>query len=48
MQNKRGGIVAIEPATGEIFWESYISTIYDPSDTMGRDRSKNINVNTRH
>lgn len=42
MQNKRGGIVAIEPATGEIL--SLISApFYDPSITMGRDRSKNIN-----
>jgi penicillin-binding protein 2 len=42
MKNKRGGIVAIEPATGEIL--SLISApFYDPSITMGRDRSKNIN-----
>ncbi|KQC31921.1 penicillin-binding protein [Nonlabens sp. YIK11] len=43
MQNKRGGIVAIEPKTGEIL--SLISApFYDPSITMGRDRSKNINA----
>ncbi len=43
MQNKRGGIVAIEPKTGEIL--SLISApFYDPSITMGRERSKNINA----
>ncbi len=43
MKNKRGGIVAIEPATGEIL--SLISApFYDPSITMGRERSKNINA----
>ncbi|AZQ43604.1 penicillin-binding protein 2 [Nonlabens ponticola] len=43
LQNKRGGIVAIEPKTGEIL--SLVSApFYDPSITMGRDRSKNINA----
>ena len=43
MKNKRGGIVAIEPKTGEIL--SLISApFYDPSITMGRGRSKNINA----
>ncbi|BAO55430.1 penicillin-binding protein 2 [Nonlabens marinus] len=43
MENKRGGIVAIEPKTGEIL--SLISApFYDPSVTMGRERSKNINA----
>lgn len=43
MQNKRGGIVAIEPKTGEIL--SLVSApFYDPSVTMGRERSKNINA----
>lgn len=41
MQNKRGGIVAIEPATGEIL--AMISApSYDPSLLVGRDRSKNF------
>lgn len=41
MKNKRGGIVAIEPKTGEIL--SLVSApFYDPSILMGRDRSKNI------
>ena len=41
MTNKRGGIVAIEPKTGEIL--SLVSApFYDPSILMGRDRSKNI------
>lgn len=43
MKNKRGGIVAIEPKTGEIL--TLISApFYDPSITMGRERSKNINA----
>jgi penicillin-binding protein 2 len=43
MINKRGGIVAIEPQTGEIL--TLISAPnYDPSILMGRDRSKNINA----
>jgi len=40
MQNKRGGIVAIEPSTGEIL--ALISTpSYNPNLLVGRDRSKN-------
>lgn len=41
MANKRGGIVAIEPQTGEIL--SLVSApFYNPNILMGRDRSKNI------
>jgi penicillin-binding protein 2 len=43
MLNKRGGIVAIEPATGEIL-SLITAPNYDPSILMGRDRSKNINA----
>ena len=40
MTNKRGGIVAIEPSTGEIL--SLVSTpSYDPNMLVGRKRSKN-------
>ena len=40
LQNKRGGIVAIEPATGEIL--ALVSAPnYDPSLLIGRDRSLN-------
>ena len=40
MANKRGGIVAIEPATGEIL--SLVSTpSYNPNLLVGRERSKN-------
>lgn len=40
MVNKRGGIVAIEPSTGEIL--SLVSTpSYDPGMLVGRKRSKN-------
>lgn len=40
MVNKRGGIVAIEPATGEIL--ALVSTpTYDPNLLVGRERSKN-------
>lgn len=40
MSNKRGGIVAIEPSTGEIL--SLVSTpSYDPKMLVGRKRSKN-------
>ncbi len=42
MSNKRGGIVAIEPKTGEIL-SLITAPNYDPSLLMGRDRSKNIN-----
>ena len=40
MQNKRGGIVALEPSTGEIL--ALVSTpTYDPNRMVGRIRSKN-------
>lgn len=42
MSNKRGGIVAIEPQSGEIL-SLITAPNYDPSILMGRDRSKNIN-----
>ncbi len=42
MANKRGGIVAIEPSTGEIL--SLVSSpSYDPNLMVGRERSKNFN-----
>ncbi len=40
LANKRGGIVAIEPATGEILALATAPN-YDPSDLVGRQRSKN-------
>ncbi len=41
MSNKRGGIVAIEPSSGEIL--AMVSTpTYDPNLMVGRDRSKNF------
>lgn len=41
MVNKRGGIVAIEPSSGEIL--ALVSTpTYDPNLMVGRDRSKNF------
>lgn len=41
MANKRGGIVAIEPSTGEIL--AMVSTpSYDPNLMVGRERSKNF------
>jgi len=43
MINKRGGVVAIEPQTGEIL-TLVTAPNYDPSLLMGRDRSKNINA----
>ncbi|MGB5983451.1 MAG: penicillin-binding protein 2 [Nonlabens sp.] len=43
MTNKRGGIVAIEPKTGEIL-SLITAPNYDPKILMGRDRSKNINA----
>ena len=41
MVNKRGGIVAIEPATGEIL-SLVTAPNYDPSLLVGRERSKNF------
>ncbi|WP_044402861.1 penicillin-binding protein 2 [Lacinutrix sp. Hel_I_90] len=42
MQNKRGGIIAIEPSTGEILAMISAPT-YDPNNLVGRIRSKNFN-----
>jgi penicillin-binding protein 2 len=42
MTNKRGGIIAIQPQTGEIL-SLVTAPNYDPKILMGRDRSKNIN-----
>ncbi|HET8753979.1 MAG TPA: penicillin-binding protein 2 [Salinimicrobium sp.] len=41
MQNKRGGIVAIEPATGEIL-ALITAPNYDPAALVGRKRSENF------
>ncbi|MHB1148589.1 MAG: penicillin-binding protein 2 [Lutibacter sp.] len=41
MTNKRGGIVAIEPSTGEILAMVSMPT-YDPNLMVGRERSKNF------
>ncbi|MFT4698352.1 MAG: penicillin-binding protein 2 [Flavobacteriaceae bacterium] len=41
MKNKRGGIVALEPATGEIL-SLITAPYYDPSLLVGRERSKNF------
>ena len=42
MQNKAGGIVAIDPSTGEIL--AFISCpAYDPNLLVGRERAKNYN-----
>ena len=42
LANKRGGIVAIEPSTGEIL--ALVSApSYDPNIMVGRERSKNFN-----
>ena len=43
MQNKRGGIVAIDPKTGEIL-ASISAPTYDPNLLVGRKRSKNYSV----
>jgi penicillin-binding protein 2 len=40
MKNKRGGIVAIEPSTGEIL-ALVTAPSYDPAILVGRERSKN-------
>ena len=42
MKNKRGGIVAIEPSSGEILALVSAPT-YDPNLLVGRNRSKNFN-----
>ena len=41
MQNKRGGVIAIEPATGEIL-AMVAAPSYDPNILVGRNRSKNF------
>ena len=41
LKNKRGGIVAIEPSTGEIL-ALVTAPTYDPNILVGRDRSKNF------
>lgn len=41
MQNKRGGVIAIEPATGEIL-AMVAAPTYNPNILVGRDRSKNF------
>ncbi len=43
MVNKRGGIVAIEPSTGEIL-SLVTAPSYDPSILVGRQRSKNYTL----
>lgn len=40
MQNKRGGIIAIEPSTGEIL-AMITAPSYNPNDLVGRKRSEN-------
>lgn len=42
LENKRGGIVAIEPATGEIL-ALVTAPSYNPNLMVGRERSKNFN-----
>jgi penicillin-binding protein 2 len=41
MENKRGGVIAIEPATGEIL-AMVAAPTYDPNILIGRERSKNF------
>jgi len=41
MENKRGGVIAIEPATGEIL-AMVAAPTYDPNILVGRERSKNF------
>ena len=41
MQNKRGGVIAIEPASGEIL-AMVAAPTYDPNLLVGRNRSKNF------
>lgn len=46
MQNKRGGVVAIEPATGEILAKVSVPG-YDPQLMIGLERSKNYQMLNR-
>ncbi|MFD1614719.1 penicillin-binding protein 2 [Gelatiniphilus marinus] len=41
MHNKRGGVIAIEPSTGEIL-AMVAAPTYNPNDLVGRQRSKNF------
>jgi penicillin-binding protein 2 len=41
MKNKRGGVIVIEPSTGEIL-AMVAAPTYDPNILVGRDRSKNF------
>lgn len=41
MENKRGGVIAIEPASGEIL-AMVAAPTYDPNILVGRERSKNF------
>jgi len=41
MQNKRGGVIAIEPSSGEIL-AMVAAPTYNPNDLVGRKRSKNF------
>ncbi|NMH89783.1 penicillin-binding protein 2 [Flavivirga algicola] len=41
MQNKRGGVIAIEPSSGEIL-AMVAAPTYDPNILVGRERSKNF------
>lgn len=41
MQNKRGGVIAIEPSSGEIL-AMVAAPTYDPNLLVGRERSKNF------
>ena len=43
LKNKRGGIVAIEPSTGEVL-ALVTAPSYDPNSLIGRQRSKNFSV----
>jgi penicillin-binding protein 2 len=43
LRNKRGGIVAIEPQTGEVL-ALVTAPSYDPNVLIGRERSKNFSV----
>ncbi|MBC3757970.1 penicillin-binding protein 2 [Hyunsoonleella sp. SJ7] len=42
MKNKRGGVIALEPSSGEIL-AMVAAPTYDPNILVGRERSKNFN-----